>query len=274
MALLDEYEEVLTTKPLKGQKEQNVQNFLEEHSELLPTPNLRNHQLHFNCVISKYPIGPYITDYVYITKSSNEWKIVLVELEDPNKLYFSDKDLKSTIFTATFNAALQQVKDWQIYVSENKETIIRKLYPLIKPESMRDNPINFEYLLIYGRSDNRDASKERKKRIDMWKKDNHIEIYSYDTIRHDYENDRFPRKKLILSPLQEIFSIKKLDDEPTIFSDVSASELEIDKEYIEELKKKGYQMDEWLKGRKLCIAHKYVDTSKILEAMKSKNSNS
>lgn len=271
MALLEEYETVLTTKPPRGQKEQKVQDFLEEHSELLPTPVKLNHQLHFNCVISKYPIGPYITDYVYLTKSSNEWKIVLVELEDPKKLYFSATNLKSTIFTAEFNAALQQVKDWQIYINENKEAIIKKLYVLLKPETMRNNPINFEYILIYGRSSNRDASNERKKRIDMWKTDNHIEIYSYDTIRHIYEHDRYPRKKLILSPKQEIFSIKMLDDEPTIFADISASELEISNEYIEELKKKGYQMDEWLKGHNLCVNHKYVDVSKVIELLESKD---
>lgn len=69
--------------------EQDCQDFLEKNSELIYTPFLLNHGLHFNSIISKFPLDTsLISDLVYLSKSSNSWNIVFVELEHPNKNFF------------------------------------------------------------------------------------------------------------------------------------------------------------------------------------------
>lgn len=270
MALLDEYEKVLTiTKPERRQKEQCVQDFLEENSELLPTPFLQNHKLHFDIIVSKFPLGnTYITDYVYITKSSYEWDIVLVELEDPDKLYFSDKNLTDSDPSHKLHEAINQVLSWQAYIRDHKAEIVNTLKPLLKPVKMREeNPINFKYVLIYGRSENRDCSPKRKEMINLLSESNKIQIISYDTIKHIYESQRIHNKKIILSLQQNHYIVKKMDCEPRFFSDITPSELIIPTDDIEKLKSKGYQMDDWLKGKPLSYNGKRTG-DEILDALK------
>lgn len=68
--------------------ENDIQRFLEENSELISTPFLLNHHLHFNVLISKFKISDgLISDFAYLTKSSDFWDLVLVEIEDPKKEY-------------------------------------------------------------------------------------------------------------------------------------------------------------------------------------------
>src|SRR5438874_9676978 len=97
----------LLANPSTGESE--VQSFLEGHSELIPTPFLSNHGLHFGAVISKLPLDTsLISDFAYLTKSSRRWDLVLVELEDPGKPIFT-KDPRMAVFSASFNAALAQL---------------------------------------------------------------------------------------------------------------------------------------------------------------------
>src|SRR5579875_207323 len=72
------------------QNENDVQRLLEANTELIPIPFLLNHHLHKNAVISKLPISTsLITDFAYLTKSSDEWWIVFVELESQHKKIFN-----------------------------------------------------------------------------------------------------------------------------------------------------------------------------------------
>ena len=41
-----------------------------------------------NCVISKFKLGnEFVTDFAYLTKSSDYWEFVLVELEDAKRRF-------------------------------------------------------------------------------------------------------------------------------------------------------------------------------------------
>ncbi len=163
-ALISAFMDVLRNPPPKGrQKEQVVQDFLEQHTELIPTPNLLNHHLHFESVISKFPLGTELTtDYAYITKSSDTWRITLVELESPDKSIFTS-DTKKTNTSAEFNAALNQVRSWKNYIKENRDEVLRRLDPLLQPVGMRRNPVEFHYQLIIGKSEDKNLTPERQR---------------------------------------------------------------------------------------------------------------
>lgn len=76
--LLEQYFDVIEKK---SNTENQIQEFLEENTIFIPMPFLLNHHLHMNCVISKFKLGnEFVTDFAYLTKSSDYWEFVLVEL--------------------------------------------------------------------------------------------------------------------------------------------------------------------------------------------------
>ena len=69
---------------LKQCKDENeVQRYLEVNSNLLPVNNwLLGHRVHCATIISKFRFGnEYISDFAYLTKCSDEWYVVFVEIE-------------------------------------------------------------------------------------------------------------------------------------------------------------------------------------------------
>ncbi|MDK1389651.1 DUF4263 domain-containing protein [Sinorhizobium sp. 8-89] len=125
---------VLLSKP--GRQENAIQAFLEQHTTFLPTPGLLNHRLHLNSIISKFPIGERVADYAYLTKSSDEWKLVLVELEDAGKKLFTQSS-KHVGFTSEMNDAIAQVDVWREFWNENRRTVLDSLEHLLVPPERR-----------------------------------------------------------------------------------------------------------------------------------------
>lgn len=88
--------------------ENHIQNFLEENTELISTPFLLNHHLHFNSIITKFKISDgLISDFAFLTKSTDFWHLVLVELEDPKKKYLQIITNKSSLVP---NLIMQWIK--------------------------------------------------------------------------------------------------------------------------------------------------------------------
>ena len=260
--LIAEFEALLNSAPPAGrQKEQLVQDFLEAHTELIPTPNRLNHHLHFESVISKFPLSTELTtDYVYITKSSDVWRITLVELEAPEKaIYTSDTKRPNT--TAEFNAALNQVRSWKHFIDDHKAEVIRKLGPMLQPIGMRRNPIEFHYQLIIGRSLDKNLSEARKKHFRGLIAESGIDILTYDTLLNWYRNDqRFEKNILRLSGVH--FAFKHMHFEPTqILSYIGPDHLELGTEQLKRLSAAGYEMDKWRKGELLIYNHKYASST-------------
>lgn len=260
--LVEEFIKILESPPPDGrQKEQVVQDFLEEHTELIPIPNRLNHHLHFEVVISKFPLTTELTtDYVYITKSSDVWRITFVELEVPEKPIYNS-NTKKVNTSAKFNDALNQVRSWKHFIDENKNEVLRKLEPLLQPKGMKRNPIEFHYQLIIGRSENKNFTEARKKHFRGLIDETGIDILTYDTLLNWYRNDqRFLKNILRLSGVQ--YAFKYMHFEPTqIFSYVGPDYLTLTQEQIDHLKNSGYEMDKWKKGDLLTYNNKYASST-------------
>ena len=132
--------------------EQDCQDFLEKNTELIYTnPFLLNHWIHFGSIISKFPLDTsLVTDFVYLTKSSDVWHIVLVELEHPHKKLFRNNP-DTIVPAADLTEAIAQVDSWRDFIHKNHNEVIRRLNPLRKG-GLADNPVFFKYLLVIGRS--------------------------------------------------------------------------------------------------------------------------
>lgn len=248
-SLIDEFVKVLESEPPQGrQKEQVIQDFLEEHAELIPTSNRLGHQLHFDFVISKFALSPELTtDYVWLTKQSDRWHIVLVELESSDKEIFNG-NMDTPHTSSHFNNAMNQVRSWKNFVCENKKEVLRRLMPLLQPVSMRENPVDFRYQLIIGRSSNKNATNGRKKYIVELEKESGIRIMTYDTIIDLYKNDRRYAKNIIRSSGGR-FQFKHMHVLPKgIFSFLGPDVIELSKKDMENLRNAGYEIDAWSKG--------------------------
>lgn len=268
--LLRRFEDVLRDKAPDGrQKEQVVQDFLEENSELIPLPNLLNHGLHFEFIISKFPLSTALTtDYVYITKSSDRWRITFVELEVPEKAFFNETFDRAAA-SAKFNGALDQVRSWETFVTKNQEEVLRRLRPLMQPETMWRNPVEFNYQLIIGRSDNKNATTERMEYIQRLRDKERIEVMSYDSLINWYKSG--PRfKKNVLRVKGDRFFLESMQTSPGImFAWLGRDALELPSKYVDQLRAEGYEMDAWLAGKTLRYNGKWTSSDRFSESIRA-----
>lgn len=67
----------------------------------------------YELCVSKFKLGnEFVTDFAYLTKSSDYWEFVLVELEDAKKKIFTN-DKENIYFHSEFNHAI-----WSDYILE------------------------------------------------------------------------------------------------------------------------------------------------------------
>lgn len=249
--LIEKFKQIIDAPQEDGtKKEQEIQNFLEDNAELIPTPHRLNHQVNLGAIISKFPLGNrYITDYVYISKSSDRWNVVFVELELPEKTMFTNAKNQVNA-TSKFNEALNQVRSWQTYLNNHRQEVIKQLEPLLVPPVMRRNKINFCFELIYGRSCEKNST-ERSDYINLISEQSNIKIMTYDTLISYYESDLIIQKD-IMSFKQGKYHYKKLVTKPqNVFSYIGPGELELTNEQKNVLRDDGYEIDKWCNGEML-----------------------
>ena len=239
--------------PPGRQKEQVIQDLLEEHPELIPTPGRLHHQLQFKSVISKFPLGTeLITDYVWISKNSDTWQVTLVEIESPDKTLYA-KTTKKPAKTAEFNAAIDQVRSWKQFLSVNEQEVVRRLLPLLQPPNMRTNPIQFRFQLVIGRSDNKNLTDERKRDFRALQNELGIDIFTYDQLIGHYEEDLFIDKN-ILRLSGSSYEFKNLRIEPSnMFAHMRPGEIILSPEDIATLEGWGFNIKEWQRGVALTL---------------------
>ncbi|MGB3110709.1 MAG: Shedu immune nuclease family protein [Psychrobacter alimentarius] len=248
-------------------KELVVHEFMERNPELIPTPNLLNHHLHFGVVVSKFPLDTSLeTDYVYLTKSSDTWRVTFVELEAPDKKMFTNNK-KQVDTSSDFNKAIAQVRSWQVFIEENKCEVMRRLNPIFYPIVMRRNPVEFNYQLIIGRSEEKNESPERIKILNRLRKETGIDIMTYDTLINYYRNsERYKKDILSLSKNKMKFKYTHTDS-TMLFSYVSKDEFILTSKQKEYFKLKGYEIDEWEQGKSLAVNGKQTMKNFSLSCM-------
>lgn len=250
--LIESFKAVIDEAPPEGrQKEQVVQDFLEANTELIPTPNRLNHQLHFKSVISKFPLGTgLVTDYAYLTKSSDTWRITLVELESPEKDLYT-RGTQKVHKTAQFTSAIDQVRSWKQYLETHRALVEESLNPLLKPTNMRKNPIEYQFQLVIGRSANKNLTEGRKRDFRALQQETGIFVMTYDQLVSWYEED-LVFKKNVLRLTGSAFAFKSMKAGPlNMLSFLGPGELVLSNEEISNLDSLGYDMKAWQRGELL-----------------------
>jgi len=243
--LIECYRRLLDDKPPAGrQKEQVVQDFLELHTRFIPTPNLLNHQLHFETILTKFALGTdHISDYCYITRSSGRWRITLVELESPDKPIFN-KNEESPVFSSKFHEAISQVQSWKNFIEESKSCVTARFYPLMAMLDNPKSPVEFKYQLVIGRSANKNKNYERKQALHRKEVETEIDIFTYDQLIDYFQVER--TKLVMRRAKNDRFELKYMHFHPRkIFAWVGPDTLILSPEQKKELSEAGYEIEKW-----------------------------
>lgn len=271
----EQYKELLNKVEMhdKSVNESVMQNYLEMHTAFMPMPFRLNHQLHFNSFISKFPVGPWVTDVAYLTKSTAEWWLVLMELENPHKRLFKG-NLDHADFTSDYMQAKQQIEDWKNWIEDNRNEVLNSLHRIMVPIQMQKNRVSFKYVLIMGRRSELIQSEARRRAIASANGAD-FRIITYDTILSDYERiRRVPVESIVLSLYNgDRFKVKtlplgkdgknRLDGtysriETHLFSYLGPEDISLSADQIKNLENDDYEMQSWLKGELLKINTKYT----------------
>lgn len=224
--------------------EHSLQRFIECHPEFLPTPFLLNHQLHAKAIISQFRIDTTaIADFAYLTKSSVEWRLVLVELEPPSIQLF--RGAPALLNTADFSRRIDQMSEWRDIVARSADEIADRLLPLTRP--LARNRMKFRYHLIIGRSPKGKTDQKFNDRIATLNETG-LRISTYDTLFRHYVGGHGTVKN-VLSMRKGAFALRQLNVDPEyMFQYMTRSELLLTKEQERIVSKWGYDLDAWNGG--------------------------
>lgn len=192
--LLAEWKTALDT----ANSEQDIQDFLERHPELLPgLYDLHNGPLH-GVIVSKFPFGAdYKCDFAFVTRHSMALQFTFIEIKDPKIAVFN----KDGSFTKAFNRARLQIADWQIWVEKNLDTLMNMFSPMFDTYNAWNDRKDFRFYLMCGRRNDVEADPKRKER---WSglyasSDRKTIIMSFDRLHHLEP----PNQRLIVCTYQD-----------------------------------------------------------------------
>ena len=244
-AILKELNDALSKT---GANEGDIQSVLEAHPELIPLPHLLNHRHHFNLMLKKFclPNGQ-STDFAYLTKSTVEWWVVLVEIEGSNKKIFTTRGNNNPVFSAEFNNAYDQITTWKAYVEDNKDAVKKSLMPLLI--HMHENTIKFKYVLIIGR--NSEISTQQQKNLFNQKNTGEIRVMTYDSLINSYDLDGLTPKIIATNTVNGLRIDNWNGCESAIFGYLKRGELFFDETIKNELIAQGYNIEAWENGELL-----------------------
>jgi hypothetical protein len=257
----NELTELLAKQP---DQEQAFQTFFERNSFAIPLPHLIGHHVQFSSVITKLPIDTsLICDFCYITRHSSKTWIVLVEIESPAKRIFT-ADHKFLKRSAECTEAFAQVETWKDYLKRNKDALLNRLKPLLKPDYILKDPIEIKYVLLYGRRTEFETDIRRLDRYRSFTTDD-IAFWTYESIISNLETHR---DFLLLNVLRlegQRYTFKYMHELPAgILSWLSPGEFFVSKKHRDILMRHFYEIEPWEAGKLLKFNDLYADMNRSL----------
>jgi hypothetical protein len=166
--------------------EQFYQKYIEQNTRLVPHEFVQNHGIHFELVLRKLSFGAdYKSDFVYLSKSSDDWNCVLIEIEKPGSRFFKDG---SNELHPDFSKALQQISSWRAWFSSshNKTSFADNTIGLIRTP-LRRNPIHPKYVLVHGRRPEYGRNAIRRQLIAAQERED-FKILTYDSLAENLQS--------------------------------------------------------------------------------------
>jgi len=160
--------------------EQVYQTFLEKHTQFIPREFVQNHGIHFDLVFRKLHLASdYAPDFFYMSKSSADWNLILIEIEKPQSKYFKDG---SNDLHPDFVSAFSQILQWRAWFSNhsNYTGFINGTLGSIR-EPMGQNECHIKYVLVHGRRAELEHNAVKRNKIKAIEQED-FKIMSYDSL--------------------------------------------------------------------------------------------
>ena len=164
----------------EGHSEQVYQSFLENHTQFIPREFIQNHGIHFDLVFRKLHLAnDYAPDFFYMSKSSADWHLVLIEIEKPHSKYFK-KD--SNYFHPDFISSYNQIIQWRAWFKNNGNYtgFIDGTLGSVR-EPMGQNECHIKYVLVHGHRHEFENNTAKRNKIKAMEQDD-FKILSYDSL--------------------------------------------------------------------------------------------
>jgi hypothetical protein len=207
----------------KEESEQKYQEFLETYTQFIPREFVQNHGIHFRLVLRKLSLSKdYATDFFFLSKSSDDWNAVFIEIEKPYSKFFKNN---SNDFHPDFLQAIQQINKWRAWLSqpENLEHFSRTTLGSLK-QPLTYNPVYPKYVLVFGRRGEYEKNAIRRNLIRAQERED-FKIISYDSLLENTELNYELYVGIRKNEHCEIISDKYLSD--NIFRYLEAEELRV-----------------------------------------------
>lgn len=176
--LVTEYRALLD----QGAKEQVYQSFIERNTELIPREFLMNHGVWCDLVFRKLRLGSsYICDFAFVTKGSMRWRLVLVEIERPDKQFFRRSTLR---LHSDFARALEQVSDWRSFLNRSPIGFVTETLGAVATFPQIVDPGEVKFVLVYGRRREFESNPMRRAKIAAQETED-LRIISFDSLVED-----------------------------------------------------------------------------------------
>ena len=232
--------------------EQTYQSFIENNTRLVPREFVLNHGIWCDLVFRKLPLGSdYVCDFAFLTKGSVQWRLVLVEIERPDKKFFRRSTLR---LHSDFTAAIEQVSNWRSFLTGNLAGFVRETLGLVTTFPQRDDPVDVRFVLVHGRRSEYESNQKRRDKIAA-QPPNDLRIMSFDNL----VEERAPRGELYLAVRKneyiDIASDRFLSEDPFVHLD--PENIRIGAPLLasaESALKRNYNYVEHINGRRQSIA--------------------
>ncbi|GAA4133942.1 Shedu anti-phage system protein SduA domain-containing protein [Aminobacter aganoensis] len=178
LALLDE-----------GYNEQVYQSFIETNTQLVPRDFVQNHGVHLYLVLRKLGFGAdFKSDFFFLSKSSDDWNAVFIEIEEPTSRFFKDGGHD---YHPDFVHALQQISSWRAWLSieGNLQAFVNQLITIRVPATMQRNPTYPKFVLVFGRRAEYAESELRRSRIRAEERED-FKIITFDSLAEGLSSKR------------------------------------------------------------------------------------
>jgi hypothetical protein len=222
--------------------ESKIHRFMENNTEFIPTfVHYLHHGIWANSILSKYPIGPLVCDFVFLTKHTQLQRVVFIELKLPSKRLFA-KGQNFETASNHLHTALDQIRGWKAHLDSTPYVLneLNRLWGVVT------RTVDVKFTLVMGRNHEIEAHPKRKKYLSDLD-DEGIRVITYDTILNYLQNNIDTlEKKCILSPHLEGLKIKVLDGVPhDLLTSVGPDYLRIDAKHRELFERAGFDMVDW-----------------------------
>ncbi len=188
------------------------------------------------------------TDLAYLTKDSDQWTLVLVELENTTKKLLRDDDFHTPY--AELTSARAQVDAWRSFVRDNASNLLSSLKSIRQPCGY--NSIDYKYVPIIGRDEGLGPQEQARSALATYGGAD-FRILTYDSLlRHFISFGHSRRTPNILVHSRDRYRMKHMHHLPeSAFGYLSPSDLELTEDQKTQLKAAGYSMDAWSAGKLL-----------------------